>query len=344
MFNKNDYENITGAFFYKHFDAGLGITHALRGALHGWGISPTKNAIDEYLMNDGKPKEMSSVTYDYTNQSSLLRARDPRLAQTIYPPDRGGYVDLFGGFTVEQFWNTIYPDLNHSYNPNPCGYRVIKGTPLTTISLDINEMDDLIMRYAEALLNYVEAKAIKGNITQGDIDKTINVLRGRVGMVPMNIDEVNSWSISYTEDKGYDPSASNVLNEIRRERRVELMFEGFRRSDIKRWALMAEVYNGYKPKGAYFQELFDYWNNEEILAEAGMSESFIEDRALEEGVNIGRTGEYINPFWRDADFSEAGRGFYIDPSRDYLQPVPKEEIDLYNEKAGVELTQNPGWF
>jgi hypothetical protein len=253
-------------------------------------------------------------------------------------------MDLVGGFSIEQFWNVIYPDLNHSYVPNPGGYRVIKGMPYTTIGLDINEMDDLIMRYAEALLNYAEAKAIKGTITQGDIDKTINVLRGRVGMAPMNLGEVNSWSIAYTEDKGYDPSASNVLNEIRRERRVELMFEGFRGSDIKRWALMEEVYNGYKPKGAYYQELFDYWNNEEILAEAGMSESFIEDRALEEGVNIGRTGEYINPFWRDADFTESGRGFYVDPARDYLQAIPKEEIDLYQEKAGVELTQNPGWF
>jgi starch-binding outer membrane protein, SusD/RagB family len=344
LFNKEDYENIAGAFFYKHFDAALDVTHLYRSAPHGEGVSITKSAVDEYLMTDGKPEVVSSVTYDYTNQSSLLHARDPRLAQTIYAPDRGGIKDYLGGFSIEQFWNVIYPDLNHSFYANPGGYRVIKGIPLTTISIDINESDDLIMRYAEALLNYAEAKAIKGNITQQDIDNTINVLRGRVGMVPMNVGEVNGWSIEYSESKGYDPSASNILNEIRRERRVELMFEGFRRTDIMRWALMAEVFNGHKPQGAYYQELFAYWNDTDTLAKAGMPPAMIEDRALVEGVNIGRLGDYINPFWRNADFTETGRGYYVDPERDYLQAIPKEEINLYEEKAGVTLTQNPGWF
>ena len=340
LFNRYNYANITGAFFYKHYDEGLGITYLARSAPVGWDISITKEAIDEYLMSDGKPEGISSVTYDYTNQSSFIRARDPRLVQTIYPPDRGGYQELFP-LAIENYWNTIYPDM---ILINPGGYRTIKGAPQSISNIDVDDTDDLIMRYAEALLNYAEAKAIKGTITQQDIDKTVNVLRARVGMVPMNLGEVNSWSVTYQEDKGYDPSASNVLNEIRRERRVELMFEGFRSTDIRRWALMAEVYNGYKPKGAYFQEVYDYWNDEDKLAEAGVPQTIMEDRFLIEGVNVGRLGEYINPFWRNADFTDSGRGFYIDPTRDYLQAIPKEEINLYKEKAGVDLIQNPGWF
>jgi hypothetical protein len=345
LFNKEDYEDNASAFFYKHYSNALSVTHnGFRTTLPGFYVAPTKNVVDAYLMSDGKPQEISSVVFDKTNQSSLLRARDPRLAQTIYPPDRGGYKALFGFFSVEQFWNTNLPDLNHSYVPNGSGYRIIKGTAFTTISLDINETDDLIMRYEEVLLNYAEAKAIKGTITQQDIDKTINVLRGRVGMIPMNIAEVNGWIINYSESNGFDPSASNVLNEIRRERRVELMFEGFRTDDIKRWALYEKVFNGYKPQGAYFQEIFDYWNNVEILTAAGMTADDIAGKILVKGENCNNSGDYIRCFWRNSDFTETGSGYYIDPERNYLEAIPKGEIQFYEEKAGVTLTQNPGWF
>jgi hypothetical protein len=295
-------------------------------------------------MSDGTPEQISSVTYDKTNQSSLLRARDPRLVQTVYSPDEGGYVDLFHGFTTEQVWNTRYPDLNNSYDPNGSGYRLIKGTAFTAISLDVSETDQIVVRYGEALLNYAEAKAILGTLTQSDIDKTINILRGRVGMVPMNMADVNAWGVNYTERNGFMPSAPNVLNEIRRERRVELMGEGFRRDDIKRWALYDKVFNGYKPVGAYFQEIFDYWNNSDTLMKAGLSQGDINGKRLVEGVNCKRSGDYIRCFWRTSDFSDAGQGYYIDPLRDYLSAIPKGEIELYQQKAEITLVQNPGWF
>lgn len=344
LFNKDDYAAIPEAFYYKQYNNSLGVTFSWRNIIVGFNQAPTKSTVDAYLMSDGKPEEISSVTYDKTNQTSFLRARDPRLAQTVYPPARGGYIDLVGGFTVEQLWNVKYPDLNHSFNPNGSGYRIIKGTPLTTISLDVNETDDIVMRYAEALLNYAEAKAIKGTITQQDIDKTINVLRGRVGMAPMNMGAINGWSISYTERNGFDPTASKVLNEIRRERRVELMFEGFRQNDLKRWALYDKVFNGYKPQGAWFQEIFDYWNNQDALKQAGMPDNTIKAKKLVEGANCARSGDYIRCLWRNADFTEQGRGYFIDPQRDYLDAIPKGEIDFYQKKAGVTLTQNPGWF
>jgi hypothetical protein len=345
LFNQGDYANIPGVYFYRHFSNSLGVTFSWRSMLTGFPQSPTKSAIDAYLMKDGKPEEISSVTYDKANQSSLLRARDPRLAQTVYPPDEGGYVDLFHGFTAEQIWNTRYPDLNNSYDPNGSGYRLIKGTAFTAISLDISETDQIIVRYEEALLNYAEAKAILGVLTQNDIDRTINVLRGRVGMVPMKLADVNAWgSINYPERNGFDPSAPNVLNEIRRERRVELMVEGFRSDDIKRWALYDKVFNGYKPVGAYFQEIFDYWNNQDTLIKAGMSQSDINGKRLVEGVNCERSGDYIRCFWRSSDFSDGGQGYYINPQRDYLSAIPKNEIELYQQKAEVTLAQNPGWF
>ena len=88
----------------------------------------------------------------------------------------------------------------------------------------------------------------------------------------------------------------------------------------------------------------DYWNNSDNLTEAGFPESKFDDLRLVLGQNIDVLGEFVNPFWQNADFTAAGRGYYVDPAMDYLQPVPRNEIQFYQEKGGVTLEQNPGWF
>lgn len=203
----------------------------------------------------------------------------------------------------------------------------------------------MILRYEEALLNYVEAKAILGLVTQDDLDKTINVIRSRVNLPNMSLSEVNGWNIDYDKRNGYDPSAPNIVNEIRRERRVELMLEGLRFMDIKRWAMLDDVFNGWKPVGAYAQEYVDYWNNPERLAEDDFDWKSPEEVKLEKGINYDTIGDYINPFFKHADFQpNSGRGYYVDPDRDYLSSIPREEITLYKNKGNVTLEQNPGWF
>lgn len=69
-----------------------------------------------------------------------------------------------------------------------------------------------------------KAKLEQGTLTQSDVDKTINLLRSRVGMKPMDLQELETNGL-------------NVRNEIRRERRIELALEGQRYSDIKRWKI-----------------------------------------------------------------------------------------------------------
>ena len=87
-------------------------------------------------------------------------------------------------------------------------------------------------RYAEILLNYAEAKAELGNITQADIDKSINLIRGRVNLPPTVIGNM----VEDTTLKAQFPDISNyLLLEIRRERRIELVSENFRWNDLMRW-------------------------------------------------------------------------------------------------------------
>ena len=64
-----------------------------------------------------------------------------------------------------------------------------------------------------------------------------------------------------------------------------------------------------------------------------------------EGTNFDINAQgYINPYFKTPEFKSGGEGYFVEPGRAYLSPVPKAEIDLYQQNAGVTLTQNPGWF
>ncbi len=345
LFNRQDYSDVAGAFLYKHFDAALSVSEDHQTSLLSWTCGLTNDAVKNYLMSDGKPEGVSDVTYDYKYQGSVIAARDPRLNQTIYSPARGPFANMitWQGGASESASYSPYMDLNNTFGGQG-GYMIIKGMLNHYVDRWSDNQDNLILRYGEALLNYAEAKAILGTITQSDIDKTVNVLRDRVGMAHLSMSEANSWLVTYEVSKGFDPTASNILNEIRRERRAELLLEDFRKMDLKRWAIYEDVINGYKPVGAYYQELADWWNNRDLVLAAGYSPSQLNSLKLTIGQNINVTGEYVNHFWKEADFTAAGRGYYISPLRDYLSAIPKVEIDFYKSKAGVVLLQNPGWI
>jgi hypothetical protein len=345
LFNQQDYSTTAGAFLYKHMDYVLGVygNHGLGAGSYYGGL--TKSAVYNYLMADGKPEGVSDLDYDYTQLANLIENRDPRMDQTLYSPARGNFEDYANQFqtVAENQTKGPYMDLINSYTGRG-GYKVFKGMRDHYIDKWGDNQDELMIRYAEALLNFAEAKAILGTITQSDIDNSINVIRDRVGMVHLDMAEANAWSVTYSVSEGYDPTASNILNEIRRERRVELILENFRREDLKRWAIYEDVVNGYKPVGAYYQEFEDFWNDDELVLAAGYAQSQLAALKLYPGNNVDVTGEFINTLFKNADFTEAGRGYYIDPNRDYLDAIPKQEIDFYEVEGGVTLEQNPGWF
>ena len=277
--------------------------------------------------------------------NSLAENKDPRLAQTIWVPQKGRFYDYLP--TIPNAYKTKYPGLIQNQQRNPCysGYRIWKGVSFDAAEFDNGEVDDLIIRYEEGLLNFAEAKAILGTITQDDLNKSVNYIRARVGMPGMNLSEINSWNITYKKQEGYDTGAPNIVNEIRRERRVELMLEGFRLADIKRWAMFDDVFNGWKPVGAHAQEYLDYWNDAEKVLADGFDWKKPEEVILTQGNNFDVIDGWINPLYKNADFkANSGRGYYIDPDRDYLSSIPRSEILLYKEKAGVTLEQNPGWY
>src|SRR5256885_16113045 len=101
-------------------------------------------------------------------------------------------------------------------------------------------------RYGEVLLILAEAPyELEGVISDADLNRTINLLRARVGMPALNN--------AFVTSNGLD-----MLTEIRRERTVELAFEGFRRDDLRRWktpdTVMPQALRGVKFVGTEYHQ------------------------------------------------------------------------------------------
>lgn len=216
--------------------------------------SPTKSLVDSYLCDDGKPitssdryKGAKSIDPGTKTYADYFRNRDPRMYQTILTPysiiqeqivDKGGNAGDLGYWLKvgNKFSEPTFPinTTGVNYVLSRTGfyfskYCEIGGAPSGAdgVSENINNYnydwnDIRIIRYAEVLLTYAEARLEQGLLSQEDIDKTINLLRDRVGMKRMVKSEVEAWGL-------------NLRDEIRRERRVELALDGVRYFDILRW-------------------------------------------------------------------------------------------------------------
>ena len=215
------------------------------------------------------------------------------------------------------------------------------------------------IRYAEVLLNYVEARyeiaQVGGNaFTQSDLDKSINELRDRqltkwgdTEAKTMPKVQLNGGNLSVNgvviNDPARDPDVNPVLWEIRRERRIELIMEGRRGEDLRRWAkfeyLNSEDANGYPAMsflGAYVN-MADY---PEISSKDDSGKRVLYLFDPENPGNEDTEKGYIY-YLREKELRifKAGE---LNSERYYLRAIPAAQLTIYENKGQV-LTQNPGW-
>ena len=284
-----------------------------------------KKLVNSYLMADGS-RFTDIKGYETMQFSEEVQNRDPRLSQTIRTP---GYTRI--GETaplVPEFGATV------------TGYQLIKfvsAPKWDTFSKDITDMP--IFRYAEVLLNFAEAKAERGTLTQGDLDISAKLIRDRVGMPNINLAAANAKPDPYQAQQYTQLAGANsgVILEIRRERRIELVMENFFRwDDLIRWKegqLLTKSFKGmYFPgPGSYDLDkngkvdLVIYEGTKPTVAGAQLlklgSEILLENG--NKGGNIVINGHITKKFIE---------------TRDYLYPIPKQERLL-----NTNLTQNPNW-
>jgi hypothetical protein len=284
-----------------------------------------KKLVNSYLMADGT-RFTDMKGYETMQFYDEVQKRDPRLAQSIRTP---GYTRI-GESTplVPEFGATV------------TGYQLIKFVSepkWDTFGKDITDMP--IFRYAEVLLNFAEAKAEKGTLTQDDLDISTKLTRGRVGMPNISLADANAKPDPYQAQMYTKLSGKNVgvILEIRRERRIELLMENFFRwDDIIRWKegqLLTKQFKGmYFPgPGSYDLDkngkvdLVIYEGTKPTVPGAQLlklgSEILLENGA--KGGNIVVNGHINKKF---------------DENKDYLYPIPKQERLL-----NTNLSQNPNW-
>ncbi|SFF82818.1 MULTISPECIES: RagB/SusD family nutrient uptake outer membrane protein [Salegentibacter] len=186
--------------------------------------NPTKSLVDSYLMADGLPIDKSPL-YSVETYEDVFENRDPRMTQTILEPgsEWGGRYDGRENNENPEIFEVPKFQSDGRGAVTLTGYYFTKyaePSAVPTYNRDFNDIH--LLRYAEVLLTYAEARFEQGVLSQEDLDISINLLRERVAMQPMVLADLESNGLDLRE-------------EIRRERRVELALEGQRYFDIKRW-------------------------------------------------------------------------------------------------------------
>lgn len=312
LFSLKDQLNTAEVILWKGYAINRSLSHSFQIYVSDRtaGISMTLEQIQHYLDRNGNPYDYLTLAKTVKGNAFLEQLQidcDPRLSQTIWTPGALMWDNSFGRFIFTRpFLDKSGESLNNT------GFQIRKGNdPYATlagggVSWSTNdETGAVIFRYAEALLNYAEAKAELGEVV--DYHKSINLLRRRVGMPDFKVHaDANSPQFA---DYGY--AISDELREIRRERTVELGAEGFRFDDIRRWAAH-KLLQRKRPKG------------------------YPLDRADWPGITINYRVDadgFLDPF-----VSQLPNGYGFKENRDYLECVPLNQLTL-----NPNLTQNPGW-
>lgn len=198
-------------------------------AYGGWHqFAPYNELVKAYFCTDGKDINTSSV---YDDNDPYVN-RDLRLYASIFLPPLGSYPGTkYNTITYNCF---LGANKNDSYNRYTLfnGYCPKKGCdPSVTTALGSTYTYTPLMRYAEVLLSYLEAvnESAPGTVTQVMLDKTINDIRNRVNLPPVQLADVGTQAL--------------LRATVRKERRVELALEGFRYFDVIRWGTALQELN-----------------------------------------------------------------------------------------------------
>ncbi len=298
-------------------------------------VCPTKDLLQTYLMADGSyySSQAGHETFEIVQE---FANRDPRLNQTYAYP---GYNLIFTS-TYSQGGGSYVQQLGKNFS----GYHQIKGF-MNTLDLSARESIDIpVIRYAEMLLIYAEAKAELGELTQADLDITVNLIRDRAGMPPLNMSVV----ADPVQQARYPQVTSAVLLEIRRERRIEMALEGFRFDDLMRWNAGELLEN--EPEGLYFPGLgkFDLTGDGEDDIHLLPASESIPDVKETNGLGVqliyyraGTFGEDVGVYLKNGNSGTVqtieDRGTFVAPKY-YYRPVPQPQVTL-----NPNLEQLFGW-
>ena len=191
---------------------------------------PTMSLVNSFETRQGKTlDELGKDSLNFYSKDPLgnNNNRDPRLYATIVVP---GDDTSYSNYTYKP-WGEGSEAVGKP-NASRTGFMVKKFVDPLDRNKPYNGSNNFyIIRYAEILLTYAEAMIETGNWKESNVLKSINDIRRRAGQAEA------SFAIYNSQEKMRDL--------LRRERRVELAFEGSRYLDIRRWNIAEKVMNGH---------------------------------------------------------------------------------------------------
>ena len=314
-------------------------------------LSPTygrpgmnKKIVNSYLMTNGD-RFTDQPGYETMQYYDEMQNRDPRLTQTVVGP---GYMRINSDAVSSP-----------NFGASTTGYQITKWVTDASGDGYLGSSNDYILfRAAEVYLNYAEAKAELGTLTQEDLKISIKKIRDRVGMPNIDMLAANANPDPYlcAPETGYrnvtGPNTGVIL-EIRRERTIELLLEGFRYYDIIRWKEGKVFEQPYK--GMYFPGLTQ-GSGDNRYDVFDMNDGTVGDKEkVDICIYTGKkpSVKNIRKFYKLGDefvLTDGDKGNIIchdiekEPrqwreDRDYLYPIPTQERLLSNGT----LSQNPNW-
>lgn len=309
IYNSLDLSTNKEVIFYNHYEKDVkshGLCDFTCSSTTQSGI--TKDAVDAFLFKDGKP--LSTTTLNKNDEARrnakghysiahLLNNKDKRLSlliDSIICFKNHGWIrnepSPNGPLPAEMTSSTGYSVYKYDNPQMELYYRTNANTNYTDIPL---------FWLATVLLNDAEAKAEMGTITQADLDNTVNLLQTRAELPPLTLNP--------TADPANNMGVSNLIWELRRTRRCELMCDlNYRYWDLVRWHQLDKLDSNLHPTinyGANIHQLTD-----------------------KTGLSV--VGDYLKATSSTRSFN----------SKYYQYPIPSNELEL-NEKEGMK--QNPGW-
>lgn len=354
MFNSTDCSGMSEVILARYYLPGIlahNCSYYLKG---GGGNGLTRQAVNTFLMANGLPIYAPGSGYRGDNNTFVeLQDRDPRLAgkrnpDGSYPqtgtrladkklvPVYGNYGIVRAAGLVKNGNDTVFyyaPAVaNTGQDKSTTGYEINKWVTTDPDQQVLNGTYTAVplLRSAECMLNYMEAYYERYGNLGGNCDRYWKEIRRRAGVDEDYNATIAATDLSKENDLGVYSKGKTVdvtLYNIRRERRTELITEGRRTDDLKRWRSFDSM-QGWQPEGFNFwTEIYNMYTAENQKA--------ISDKSI---------STYMHPLELSANAILFGVGYQF-PKPHYLEPIPISELTLtVVPSTGKSIIyQNPGW-
>lgn len=338
LFSSDNLSANPEVLFFRTYDAALGVTHAIGSYNNGTevvGVDANLVFVKSFILNDGKVWQNSATPNANSFAiADLVKSRDPRFEASFIDKPLAASATLLYSYKFASREAITF--IGKSYPP--------------AWGSSTNTSDAPIIRLAEVVLNWIEAKAELAQyyggpaVGQTDLDKSINAIRNRpldAAAVAKGVQKTAPLTLgALPADLARDGDVPELIWEIRRERRMEFVFEHTRLLDLKRWKKLNYMNFGNNP-----DYLLGPWVDIQKEVPAYLTKANADAKTLKVKKSDGTVVTYNGTnaadmvgFWMVT--GAANRNAFTDKS--YLAPVGQSQIVQYQEK-GYKLTQTTGW-